>query len=90
MAETLAGPLATPLVGKLVVIGMGLIGASICRVARQQNLAGTIVGCDADSSVRDRATAISLVDEPMPISCPAIPWPAPSIPGRTLASPRFS
>ena len=63
MAETLAGPLATPLVGKLVVIGLGLIGASICRVARQQNLAGTIVGCDTDPSVRERATAISLVDE---------------------------
>ena len=62
MTDRLAVPLAAPLFQNLVVVGLGLIGASICRVARQQHLAGTIVGADADPAVRERATAIDLVD----------------------------
>ena len=54
--------MATPLFDTIAVIGLGLIGASICRVARQQNLARVVVGADADAAVRARATAIGLVD----------------------------
>ena len=62
MADTLAAPLATPLFDTLTIVGLGLIGASICRVARQRNLARVIVGADADVTVRARAEAIRLVD----------------------------
>jgi cyclohexadieny/prephenate dehydrogenase len=50
------------LIPKLTIIGLGLIGASIARAARQQNLAGDIVGADADSAVRARAREIGLAD----------------------------
>ena len=63
MAEHLGPPRAEPLVEKLAIIGLGLIGASLCRVARQQNLAAKIVGCDADANVRARALEIGLVEE---------------------------
>ena len=62
MADTLAPPLQAPLFDTVAIIGLGLIGASICRVARQQNLARLVVGADADASVRDRAQAIGLAD----------------------------
>ncbi len=51
------------MVEKLTVIGLGLIGASICRVARSQNLARIVVGADADPAVLARAKAIELADE---------------------------
>ena len=66
MPKSLEAPITAPLFSKLVVVGLGLIGASICRVARQQNLAGTIVGADADPTVQDRALAIDLVDRVEP------------------------
>ena len=62
MPRTLGAPLAQPLFEKLVVVGLGLIGASICRVARAQKLAARIVGADADAAVRARAREIGLVD----------------------------
>jgi cyclohexadieny/prephenate dehydrogenase len=62
MPEALGPRRAAPLVAKLVVIGLGLIGASIARVARAQNLAGVIVGADAEASVRARAAEIGLAD----------------------------
>ena len=62
MSQTLGPPLAQPLFEKLVVVGLGLIGASICRVARAQNLAQQVVGADSDPGVRARAKDIDLVD----------------------------
>ena len=62
MPETLGSPLAEPLIQKITVIGLGLIGASICRVSRAQNLARAIVGADTDPGVRARASEIGLVD----------------------------
>ncbi len=46
----------------LTVIGLGLIGASICRVARARGLAHRVVGADADPAVRARAREIGLAD----------------------------
>lgn len=60
--QALGAPLAQPLLDKLAIVGLGLIGASICRVARAQNLAHTIVGADADDGVRRRASEIDLGD----------------------------
>ena len=46
----------------LTVIGLGLIGASICRAAHARRLARRIVGADADPAVRARAREIGLAD----------------------------
>ena len=62
MPDTLGAPLGTPLFPKVAIIGLGLIGASLCRVARQQRLANEVVGADADSAVRRRAAEIGLAD----------------------------
>ena len=62
MAEALGPALAEPIFGTVAVIGLGLIGASLARVARQQNLARTVVGADADPVVRARAREIGLGD----------------------------
>jgi cyclohexadieny/prephenate dehydrogenase len=50
----------------MVVIGLGLIGASLCRVARQQKIARVIVGADANPTVRQRASEIDLADQIAP------------------------
>ena len=66
MSEQLGPPLAHPLFDKIAVVGLGLIGASLCRVARQQRLAARVVGADADITVRRRAVEIDLVDDLAP------------------------
>jgi cyclohexadieny/prephenate dehydrogenase len=63
MAEILGSALKTPLFDTITVIGLGLIGASIVRVARQQNLARVVIGADADPAVRARAREIKLGDQ---------------------------
>ncbi len=62
MAETLGPPRTEPIFGTLAVIGLGLIGASLARAARQQNLADLVIGADVDPAVRARARAIALGD----------------------------
>ncbi len=61
-AESLGPALAEPIVETLAIVGLGLIGASLARVARQQNLARRVIGADADPAVRARARAIALGD----------------------------
>jgi cyclohexadieny/prephenate dehydrogenase len=63
VAEKLGPALATPLVERLAVIGLGLIGSSIARAARRVNAAQTIVAGDADPKVRERVRALGLVDQ---------------------------
>jgi cyclohexadieny/prephenate dehydrogenase len=46
--------LAKPLVERLAIIGLGLIGSSIARAARRVNAAATIVAGDGDPKVRAR------------------------------------
>ncbi len=62
MAERLGSPRSAPLFDKVAIVGLGLIGASLCRAAREQRLAGRIVGADADPAVRRRAAEIGLAD----------------------------
>ena len=57
-----SAPDAAPPFDTLAVIGLGLIGASICRAARARTLARRVVGADADPAVRRRARAIDLAD----------------------------
>ncbi|CAA0106590.1 Cyclohexadienyl dehydrogenase [Starkeya nomas] len=55
-------PLASPIVGRLAVIGVGLIGSSILRAAKARGLAGTLVAYDGADAVRQRARALGLAD----------------------------
>jgi cyclohexadieny/prephenate dehydrogenase len=48
---------------RLVVIGIGLIGSSLARVARREGLAERIVGADLSAEVRQKALALGVVDE---------------------------
>jgi cyclohexadieny/prephenate dehydrogenase len=53
---------AAPLVRRLALIGIGLIGSSIARAARAQGIAGTIVVADASPEVRRRLAEIGIAD----------------------------
>jgi cyclohexadieny/prephenate dehydrogenase len=67
------GPaLAKPLVERLAIIGLGLIGSSIARAARRVNAAATIVAGDADPKVRARVEELKLADEVAPTLAAAV------------------
>ncbi len=55
--------MTAPLVGRLAVIGAGLIGSSIARAARDKGLAGVVVVSDRDAGVRARVRDIGFADE---------------------------
>jgi cyclohexadieny/prephenate dehydrogenase len=59
----LGPPLDEPLVGRLAIVGIGLIGSSIARAARRKNAAATIAIADISPEARDRAVALDLGDE---------------------------
>ncbi|MBS9477538.1 prephenate/arogenate dehydrogenase family protein [Ancylobacter radicis] len=56
-------PLPRPLVGRLTVIGLGLIGSSILRAVDVRQLAGTSVAYDAAPEVRARVAELGIADE---------------------------
>jgi cyclohexadieny/prephenate dehydrogenase len=60
--DRLGPPLAAPLIGRLAIVGAGLIGSSLARVARRKNLAGAIVVADASPDVRARVEALGIAD----------------------------
>ncbi len=49
-------------IGQLTVIGVGLIGSSLARAARQQGLVEHIVGCGRDRAHLDTALRLGVVD----------------------------
>jgi len=55
-------PLARPLVGRLSIIGIGLIGSSILRAAKERRLADRLIAYDGSEQVRARARALGLAD----------------------------
>ena len=57
MAEAGTAP-----IGRLAIVGLGLIGSSIARGARRYGLAETIVAIDADAAVRARVGELGLAD----------------------------
>ncbi len=63
MSDRLGPPLDEPLVGRLAIVGIGLIGSSIARAARRKNAAATIAIADISPEARDRAVALELGDE---------------------------
>jgi cyclohexadieny/prephenate dehydrogenase len=46
----------------MLIIGVGLIGSSLARAAREHGLAAEFVGYDRDAGVLDRARAIGVID----------------------------
>ncbi len=63
MPDAFGAALEAPLFDRLCVIGLGLIGSSIARVARQKGLARSIVAADADADVRKRVIELGLADK---------------------------
>ena len=53
----------SPIVGRLALIGIGLIGSSIARAARASGAAKMIVVTDASAEVCKRATELGFADE---------------------------
>ncbi|NBR12879.1 MAG: prephenate/arogenate dehydrogenase family protein, partial [Alphaproteobacteria bacterium] len=54
MPDRLGHPLEKPLFDQLTLIGVGLIGSSLARVARRQNLAKTIIAIDSSEEARKK------------------------------------
>lgn len=52
-----------PLISRLAVIGMGLIGSSIARAAKLKGVAGTLSVYDRSQTVRERVKALNIADE---------------------------
>ncbi len=63
MSEAWGQKLADPLFERLTVIGCGLIGSSLLRVARRNNLARRLVAADISDVVRERVRELALADE---------------------------
>lgn len=72
MPEALGAPLDAPIVGRLAIIGLGLIGSSIARAARRRKLAERIVAADGDPAVRQRVQELGLADEVAPTLAQAV------------------
>jgi cyclohexadieny/prephenate dehydrogenase len=63
MPERLGPPLAEPLVERVCLVGLGLIGSSIARAVRHRGIARTIVAVDHDEAVIARVRELGLADE---------------------------
>ena len=55
-------PMTGPVVERLAIIGLGLIGSSIARAARERGLAKTVVAADASPAVRARVAELGIAD----------------------------
>jgi cyclohexadieny/prephenate dehydrogenase len=61
-----------PVVDRLAIIGLGLIGSSIARAARRYNAAKTIIAGDSDEGVRARVKELAIVDDVAPTLAQAV------------------
>ncbi len=62
MPDHLGAPLDNPVFERLALVGLGLIGSSLARVARRKNLAREIIAIDASATVRDRVQKLDLAN----------------------------
>ncbi len=51
-----------PLFGRIALVGIGLIGSSLARVARREGLAGHIAACARSEETRRKASELGLAD----------------------------
>jgi cyclohexadieny/prephenate dehydrogenase len=61
--DRLGPPRAEPVFERIALIGVGLIGSSIARAAREIGLARTIVAIDRDAGVVERVRALGIADD---------------------------
>ncbi|MBX9757830.1 MAG: prephenate/arogenate dehydrogenase family protein [Beijerinckiaceae bacterium] len=54
--------MSAPLFDRMAIIGLGLIGSSIARVARQRGLAREVVAADSDPAVCERVKQLQIAD----------------------------
>ncbi len=54
--------MSTPRLGRLAIIGAGLIGSSIARAAREKGLADMVVVGDTSLTVRERVRELGFAD----------------------------
>ncbi|MDT3709828.1 MAG: bifunctional prephenate dehydrogenase/3-phosphoshikimate 1-carboxyvinyltransferase [Pseudomonadaceae bacterium] len=62
MSKAWAAVASEPLVGRLVVIGLGLIGGSFAKGLRELKLCREVVGFDLDARSRELAVELGVVD----------------------------
>src|SRR5690606_12225182 len=53
---------AGPLISRLAVVGLGLIGGSFAKGLRQSGLCREVVGCDRDPATLRQAVPLGVVD----------------------------
>ena len=53
---------AGPVIGRLAVVGLGLIGGSFAKGLKASGLCGEVVGCDSDPLARRLAIPLGVVD----------------------------
>lgn len=63
MPDRLGPALPAPLFDKIVIVGIGLIGSSLLRVARRQGLARVLSAVDQSAAVCARARELALADD---------------------------
>ena len=62
MIDVIAMQPARPIIGRLVVVGLGLIGGSFAKGLRESGLCGEVVGVDLDPQSRKLAVELGVVD----------------------------
>ncbi|AHG40046.1 prephenate dehydrogenase [Pseudomonas syringae CC1557] len=62
MVEVISGRPAKPVIGRLVVVGLGLIGGSFAKGVRESGLCREVVGVDLDAQSRALAVKLGVVD----------------------------
>ncbi len=63
MPDQMPAPLALPLFERITIIGGGLIGSSLMRAIRQQNVATAIIAVDRDENVVSRIKELGIATE---------------------------
>ena len=63
MPDRLGPPRVEPVFERIALIGVGLIGSSLARAARDLGLARTIVAIDRDAGVVERVRALGIADD---------------------------
>ncbi|MBA1230595.1 prephenate dehydrogenase/arogenate dehydrogenase family protein [Pseudomonas viridiflava] len=72
MIEVLSERATAPLIGRLVVVGLGLIGGSFAKGVRESGLCREVVGVDLDPQSRKLAIELGVVDrceESLAVAC---------------------
>ena len=62
MVDVMSLQSVEPIVGRLVVVGLGLIGGSFAKGMRESGLCREVVGVDLNALSRTRAVELGVVD----------------------------